>query len=179
MLALEISHRILELLDKMLHCVLKEKEALQETMKREVSLLRMLLTSLSDECNAIKREDTDMFDNVMEERISLISSFEKMREELIALTIKLAKNAEVSLTRSGHLCHSEAVELLEECIDSDDFELHFLREQILALMQQIHTQNAINAARLRDGASEKWVATLQPQAPLRSKPKSIIAVIDH
>lgn len=162
----------------MIPCLNTDKEALQEVMEREVALMRCLLTSLLDECNAIRMQDSHMFDNVMEERIDLIGSFEQWSEKLISLTIKLAKGAEVPVRGPRHLRHSEAIEVLQECLDPDDFELLSLRDQLSAIIDEIYLQNDINASLIKDGVPGEWLAAMQPRAVEMQKPKCIVTVIE-
>lgn len=157
-------------------CVQSQKEALQEALTQEVALLRNLLTSLHDECNAIKSQDEWVFDQVMEERITLISRFEKWSSRVILITIDLATSAEVPLRDAEYHSHSEAIELLQGCLDSNDFELLYLREQVLAIVSEIHQQNAVNAGLLKDGVPQGWYERIEPEnAPL---PKCVVSVIE-
>jgi flagellar biosynthesis/type III secretory pathway chaperone len=162
----------------MIPCLHSDKEALQEAMGREVTLMRNLLTSLHDECNAIRMHNSTMFDDVMDERICLFSSFEQWSEKLIEITIKLARDAEVIIRRPRFLRHSEAIDILQECLNPDDFELLSLREQILALIDEIHHQNDINASLIRDGVPSECFYEMIPETQVMPKLKSVVAVID-
>lgn len=159
-------------------CLNTNKEALQEAMAREIVLMRNLLTSLHDECNAIRLQNSAMFDDVMDERICLFSGFEQWSEKLIELTIKLANDAEVPIRSPRNLRHSEALEILQECLDPDDFELLSFREQILVLIDEIHHQNDVNASLIKDGVSCEWYQKVHPEPEVMPKLKSVVAVIE-
>lgn len=162
----------------MIPCLHTNKEALQEAMTREIVVMRNLLTSLHDECNAIRMQNSAMFDDVMDERICLFSSFEQWSEKLIELTIKLAIDVEVPIRRPRNLRHSEAIEILQECLDPDDFELLSLREQIVALIDEIHHQNDMNASLIKDGVPSEWYQEAHLEVDVMPKLKSVVAVID-
>ncbi len=159
-------------------CLHTDKEALQEAMAREIVVMRNLLTSLNDECNAIRMQNSNMFDDVMDERICLFSSFEQWSEKLIEITVKLANDAEVFLRHPLSLRHSEAIEILQECLDPDDFELLSMREQIVALIDEIHHQNDVNASLIKDGVPSGWFEEARQETEVMPKLKSVVAVID-
>lgn len=160
-------------------CTHIDKNALQEVMDREVVLMRNLLTSLRGEHNAIKMQDFSLLDQVMEERVTLFGSFEYWSEKLIALTIKLAKDVEVAIRSGPHLRHSEALDILQECFDLEDFELLSSRSQILALIDEIHHQNDINAILIKDGVPEQLTLRIQTESKRHALFKNVVAVIDR
>lgn len=160
-------------------CLNTNKEELQEAMDREVILMRNLLTSLRGEYNAIKIHDTSMLDLVMEERINLFSSFEHWREKVISLAIKLAAHARIAIDSPSTLRHSEALDLLYKCLEPDDFELLSVREKIIALIDEIHHQNDINAALMREGAPPQLLQRIQVQNKEKGKIKSVVTVIER
>ncbi len=149
------------------------KDQLQEVMRRKVSVLRHLLISLHDEHHALVARNQLMLDHVIEERLSIISAFEGWSQEFVTLVQHLAFEAAVPCIYSEALRHCEALDILQECLDSEDFEILFLQKQVKSLVDQIYHQNAINAGKLKEGSfrvtrSEAYGLIL---ASPRQKPK--------
>lgn len=127
------------------------KDQLQEVMRRKVSVLRHLLISLHDEHHAIVARNQGMLDHVIEERLGIISAFEGWSQEFVTLVQHLAFEVEVPCSYSEALRYCEALEILHDCLDSEDVEILFLQRQVKSLVDQINHQNGINAGRLREG----------------------------
>jgi len=154
------------------------KDQLQEVMGREVPVLRHLLISLHDEHNAIIAHNQLMLDHVIEERLCIISSFEGWCAQFVTIVQQLAFEAEIPYVYTQELRHCEALEILQECLDPEDFELLFLYKQIKSLIDQIHHQNDLNAGMLKEGSfqmSRRDAHRLILASP-REKPKAKIAV---
>ncbi len=157
-----------------------EKQELQEAMEREVSLLRNLLTSLHDEHVAILAENESMIEDVMEERLDLVSVFEQCSKTLITITRSLAEDVELSVSDDTILRHSEAIELLQKCLDPDDFELLSLRNQIQALMDEIYHQNDINGQLIKNQGSFLSANFPMPQKEIpKPAAKITLALLDR
>jgi len=155
------------------------RKELEEAMRHEVDIMRHLLSSLSDECKAIQNGDEKVIDQVLEERLELLSSFDLWSKRLIHITEFLALEEEVTIPHDRHLCHEEALEVLQECIESDEFELISLSEQLLAMLKEVHNLNANNARLLADNRS-KFLHEIERQPVIVDKPlpKTTLAVMD-
>lgn len=159
------------------------KDELLEAMSREAINIRSLLTSLHDEHHAIVTGNEEMLDTVLEERLTIISSYEKWGEKVINLTIELAKESEVPIADPQKLRHCEAIILLQECLDPDDFEHLSVRQQIEALIEEVHYQNDLNARLLKENPrflNFREAYAIPLASPLeKKKPKNAIAVMDE
>lgn len=158
------------------------KDQLQEVMKREAGVLRHLLISLHDEHHAIMACNQLMLDHVIEERLNIISSFEGWCTQFTTLVQYLAFEAEVPYIYSQELRHCEALEILQECLDPEDFELLFLYKQLKSLFDQIQHQNDLNATLLKDGNFRvnyrEAYGLILASPSQRLKPKTVVGVID-
>ena len=165
---------------KTLYCLNNTKNELQEVMTREVMIMRNLLTSLQDEHNAIIQANEKIFEDIMEERIQIVSSFEQWSEKLIFITIKLAEELGVVLSNNLNLRHSEAIEILETCLALDDFELVYLRTQIETLIEEIHYQNNINAQLIQNKTTFSYrIFQKKQEVHQIAKAKITLAVLDR
>ncbi|MEC7838856.1 MAG: flagellar export chaperone FlgN [Chlamydiota bacterium] len=154
------------------------KKRLEEVMFHEVTIMRNFLTSLQDEHLAITTDNQFMIDKVIDERTELASSFEDWSEELIEITKKLAGEKLVSIPDNVRLRHSEALEILRNCLDPEDFELLSLREQIEVIMREIYHLNDINAHLIQDKITFDGFHCPLPELE-KPKPKSTVALLDE
>ncbi|MCB1111728.1 MAG: flagellar export chaperone FlgN [Chlamydiales bacterium] len=126
------------------------KEQLHQALVLEIKTLRNLLTSLKDECHAITAGDLHMLDEVMDERVVLLSSFEAYSNVIINALRILNSEGVIVIPEERDLGHRNAVTLLEELLEIDDFEVASLRTQVLNLLDEIEKQNNLNAIRLKE-----------------------------
>lgn len=162
----------------MIPCLNLDKERLKEIMKREIVVIRTLLTSLHDEHEAILKGNENLFEAIMDERITIVSSFEEYSEKLISITLKLAENAKVDLP-DDTLRHLDAIHLLDSCLDPEDFELIFLRDQIDALILEVFHQNDLNAYLLKNNSSLNTKNANYQEFKVQAKAKITVAVMDR
>lgn len=135
----------------LLYSLEQAKDQLQEVMKREVGVLRHLLISLHDEQHALVARNQLMLDHVLEERLCIISAYEGWSGQFISIVQHMAFEIEIPFIYSQDLRHCEALEILQQCLDPEDFELLYLQKQVKSLIDQIHLQNDRIALMLKEG----------------------------
>lgn len=163
----------------MIPCLNVDKESLKEIMKREIVVIRSLLTSLHDEHEAILEGNENLFEAIMDERIGIVSSFEEYSEKLVAITLKLAQNVKLDIPECETLRHIDAIHLLDSCLDSEDFELTFLRDQIDALIIEVFHQNDVNAYLLNSNPLLNRKKPVYQELKVHAKAKITVAVLDR
>jgi flagellar biosynthesis/type III secretory pathway chaperone len=116
---------------------------LKEVMKREVSILREMLGTQSEEQQAILTNDTETLQRVMKGQEGVMAALLERRKHRIALMHDIVEgHPHYNLERSKG--NDEVAESLIYKHGSDDCELLVLREQMLTLMEQIKVQTERN-----------------------------------
>ncbi len=157
-----------------------KKEELREAMEREIGIIRTLLSSLHEEHNAILSKNELIIESVIDERVTIVGSFEHWSEKVVTLIHELAVNAKQIEPEEVQLRHSEAITLLQSCLDPDDFELHFLKDQVEALIREVYHQNDLNAQLILDKVDISESAYYKrQQINLKPKAKITVSVIER
>lgn len=137
------------------------REKLEEIMRDEIAIMRNMLMCLQNERTAIMHKDQNMFDHVIEERISLMSSFEVVQRQFAEYVKVIADHANVTLPDDHIPNYEETIELLQKSLTYNESELINLSEQIHALLKKIYLQNDLNGHLLQEGSLVKQVDNRQ------------------
>lgn len=121
-------------------------EKVYEALKCQVDIMRTILTSLEQEKRAIVAGASDHVLEILEERLTLVSAFQRWNGKLIS-SIGFKKE-------KGPLPdYSELLEKISCHFDCAHVELHVLRSQAEVLIQEIYSRNVINGQLFKENRS--------------------------
>jgi hypothetical protein len=150
------------------------EEELQVVMRKEIEILRDILTNLKREQMALLAEDENKLDGIFDERLNYMEGYQEIAHQLVLCAEELAfqHGKRIPMT------HEQTLDLFEELISIEDIELRALRFQLLALTDAIERQSTILKYYLKNGQS-----ALQTSMPLRRATEKVkkvkLEVIDH
>lgn len=163
------------------------ESALQETMEREVGVLREILSSMRQEQQAIIHNDAELVKTISTDRESLINVLYRCREK----RNKLMKQLTHTLTAQmeGDICKSTLEEILKNS-PTGGCEILSLREQILSLVDQLKKQGDRNSYLLENRVylTKEMIRRLYPdnknpmysaQGTLAQRAKTTVMVINR
>lgn len=117
------------------------QDRLAALMKREVSFMREVLSSMQREQMALMENNTEAVSLILQERESLMANVEKVRQDRLNAVQSLA----LHLKAQGEVRSSEiTLTALLENFGVDSCEILALRDQLLALLEKMNEQNARN-----------------------------------
>lgn len=116
--------------------------ALEKILREEIILMRHMLTSLHEENEAILSSDLHLVERVMEDRLGLIESFERVGQEALTLICHLEEIEEIEFSQEL------AIEHLQAILKDDDLELQSLLQQRSEILKEIYSRNYNNSVLL-------------------------------
>ncbi len=122
--------------------VMETKKTLKEVMSREIRILRELLGSMYEEQQSHLTNNIEVLKTLLKDRERLLSAMAKEREDrlqLIAHLYKLLKGKELE-KNDEH----ESLDILTEYASAESCEILMLRDQMLALLEQMTEQGNRN-----------------------------------
>jgi hypothetical protein len=122
----------------------KAQETLKESMQREISMMRDILSNILQEENALLGVDKSSWDYLMQIRFQLVEKVKLVRKDRMEATQKL-------IDLSGK-------QALQKILDGNEesCEISFLLDQLIALSEKINHQNSRNQWLLEN--SEHFIA---------------------
>lgn len=118
----------------------KIKQNLQESMKRQLAVLRDILTSFHHEHSALMQENYPALKGIVEDRLHLMEVFQNWNERFLQSFDELSEQTTAAL--SSHPDHA-LVSLLEELqmyLKPDDVELLLLSGQLKEILGEIQRE---------------------------------------
>lgn len=138
-------------------------EHLQTVMKRELETMRQLLANISLEEQFILRKEEKYWSSMMEERSSLIEQLSKIRQNKLGVIERLE-----TLTQQT----DAPLEELLPTQDMNSWEILFLRDQMMTLLDRMNLQTSRNEMLLHLAK-----APLGPQQAPQKKAKTTVATL--
>lgn len=138
-------------------------EHLQTVMKRELETMRQLLANISLEEQFILRKEEKYWSSMMEERSSLIEQLSKIRQNKLGVIDRLE-----ALTQQT----DAPLEELLPTQDMNSWEILFLRDQMMTLLDRMNLQRSRNEMLLHLAK-----APLGPQQAPQKKAKTTVATL--
>ena len=141
------------------------KESLKSIMDAEIGIMREVLGSMLDEQEAILHNNTEALKKVLSERESCVFRMSEAREQRMEIVKELSKALGGEESRDGQMGKQVDLENLLNQADSDSLEILSLRDQILALIERMNTQNGRNSYLLENRVAfhKELMRRLQPE----------------
>lgn len=141
------------------------KESLQSIMSTEIDIMRDVLGNMLDEQEAILHNNTEALKLVLADREPRIFRMNEAREQRIEIVKELSKSLGGEVSNDEQMGKQIDLDVLLDQVDSDSIEILSLRDQILALLEQMNTQNARNSYLLENRVAfhQELMRRLQPE----------------
>ena len=114
-------------------------EQLRRSMEKEIRMMREILANMHQEELTLTMKDRATWNKVLEERSQMILRLSALRIERIEATEKLEKFAAQANPEK-----KLPLDQLLPPADADSFELLSMRDQLMALIERMNSQNSLN-----------------------------------
>jgi flagellar biosynthesis/type III secretory pathway chaperone len=141
------------------------QESLQSIMNTEISIMREVLGNMLDEQGAILHNNTEALKLVLSDREPRIFRMNEAREQRIEIVKELSKSLGGEVSHDGQMGKQIDLENILNQADSDSIEILYLRDQIVALLEKMNTQNTRNSYLLENRVAfhKEFMRRLQPE----------------
>jgi len=119
------------------------KKQLKEVMSREITLMRELLSNMNEEQQAILKNDPEALKAIMKNREPMIDALFECKKHRDKEVKVLSDSAHIATSIDGDL-PPDAIKTILQGNDVLSCEILTLRDQILALVEQMQKQNERN-----------------------------------
>lgn len=149
-------------------------EALKMAMSALVNVLRELLANMEEEQYAIMAQNAPAFQVIMNSREPLLNSMQAFRGAMVQ---EINKLKDLHPEHADFESDQERLKNLARLAGADNIELLTLRDQILALSEQMEKQNTYNKLLLgnqqNESDPENYSHQYKPRLAARVKPQKI------
>lgn len=120
------------------------RKRLKEVMGREIHIMRELLSNLHMEQESHLSNNPERLRTVLRQRECITGALGDSREERIQLIYELAAIAGKSVDEDGRIDQAKSLAVVMEYAGDESCEIMLLRDQMLALLEQLNTLSARN-----------------------------------
>lgn len=143
------------------------RKNLKEVMSREIQLMRELLSNLNHEQEAHLNNAPEMLRAVLREREPITETLAEARQTRIDLIYELADLGSKDVEEDGEINEEKSLAVVMEYAGEESCEILLLRDQMLALLEQLRTISARNnyLVQHRLDHTKNLLNSLQPANP--------------
>lgn len=156
----------------------ENKTKLSQSMERQLALLRELLANLVEEHHALVEENFRVLENVIADRIQLLSSFDRWNKQFVEIIFQLKNDEDLSLINKLTL-FADNLLWLKKHLEALDVELILLVDQLLDILDLLRDENVNVLSFLeKKGEVESRFQQYVTKGPSSSPIPFIVAVVD-
>ena len=143
------------------------RKRLKEAMSREIPLMRELLSSLSQEQEAHLSNAPELLRSVIRQRELISEALTEARQARVDIIYELADLSGRDVQVDGEINEEKCFALIMEYAGSESCEILLLRDQMLALLEQLRTISARNNYLIQHKLdhTKNLLSSLQPHDP--------------
>lgn len=144
------------------------RTSLKDIMNREIATMREMLSSLQMEQEIHLRNATDKLRPLLNQRQDITSALSDLREKRLKVLGRLAVSSGKQWSPEASLCEESCIAMVLEHAGPDSCEIVLLRDQMLALLDQLKSYTERNNYLM----AHKIEQTKQLMHTLGPKPKN-------
>ncbi len=143
------------------------QKSLREVMSREIRVLRELLANMQSEQQCHLNNDPETLKQVLGQREPLVQHLAEDRDHRLKLISELATALKKEIPEDQEIDTELSLELLKDYADEESCEVLLLRDQMLALLEQLRNTNGQNNYLIENKLShtKELIQRLHPADP--------------
>jgi len=135
---------------------------LEYVIQREIEIVQELLSNLKLEQHALINNDKVLLEQIIEERLRLIESFQSWSDVLRKDVVHISETHARQLPKEKEMSHEDYLQVLRDYLKEEDCDLLLLRTKLLFLLQEIYKQHSITSSLIKEKYSPHNMPQLEP-----------------